>query len=93
MFDADEVPACIPRRRAFLVATPATQKWLVFDCPCGAGHRIMLNLDGTRKPFWRLKTSVRRKITLSPSIDYRDKNRRCHYFMKKGRVRWSEQHP
>ena len=53
----------------------------------------MLNLDRTRKPSWRLETTVRRKITVSPSIDYGDKDRRCHYFMKKGRIKWSELRP
>ena len=53
----------------------------------------MLNLDGARKPFWRLDTSIRRKITLSPSVDYRDKDRRCHYFVKKGKIQWSELQP
>ena len=41
--EGDEVPDLIPVRRAFLVGAPSNWKWLVFDCPCGAGHRIVLN--------------------------------------------------
>ena len=89
--DVDEVPPRIPKRRAYLVATSILRKWLVFDCPCGTGHRIMLNLDRLRFPYWRLSLSATRQITLSPSIDYHDEFRRCHYFLRKGRVIWAKQ--
>ena len=88
--DVDEVPARIPKRRAYLVATAILCKWLVFDCPCGTGHRIMLNLDRSRFPYWRLTLSATRQITLAPSIDYHDEYRRCHYFLRKGRVIWAK---
>lgn len=88
--DVDEVPPRIPKRRAYIVATAILRKWLVFDCPCGTGHRIMLNLDRSRFPYWRLTLSATRQITLSPSIDYHDEYRRCHYFLRKGRVIWAK---
>ena len=86
----DDVPSQIPHRRAFLVATPTLLKWLVFDCPCGTGHQIMLNLDGARWPYWRLRVSISGRITLSPSINYLGENRACHYFLKEGRVIWAK---
>ena len=87
--EGDEVPDRLPVRRAFLVGTSPKWKWLVFDCPCRAGHRIILNLDRSRPPYWTLQLSRRRRITIYPSIDYRDRNRSCHYFIRNGRVVWA----
>lgn len=87
--EMDEVPPRIRSRRAILVATPTRRKWLVFDCPCGAGHRILLNLDRTRRPFWTLRLLANRQFTLHPSIDYQDDSRSCHYFLSRGRVEWA----
>jgi hypothetical protein len=83
---ADEVPLRLPRNGAVIVGCPAYPKWIVFDCPCRRGHRIMLNTDKTRRPMW--STSVRDHLTISPSIDYNDSIGHCHYFIRQGRVRW-----
>lgn len=86
--DIDDVPLHIPPRRAYLVATATHRKWLVFDCPCGNGHRIVLNLDGTRRPVWSVRLSTAKALTLHPSVDYRDDRRACHYVLSNGRVAW-----
>ena len=87
--EVDQVPRRIRARRAFLVAAEARRKWLVFDCPCGSGHRILLNLDRSRRPFWTLRVAKDRRFTLHPSVDYRDRRRLCHYFLRHGRVTWA----
>ena len=86
--EVDQVPQHIRARRAFLVAAKARRKWLVFDCPCGSGHRILLNLDRTRRPFWTLRVAKDRRLTIHPSVDYSDDRRSCHYFLSDGRVKW-----
>ena len=86
--DMDKVPVRIRRRRAFVVATETRRKWLVFDCPCDGGHRIMLNLDRSRHPFWTVRIAKRSVLTLHPSVDYNDDRRSCHYFISEGRVEW-----
>lgn len=86
--DGDEVPDRIPARRAILVGASSRWKWLVFDCPCRTGHRIMLNLDPDRRPYWNLRVSPTRRITVSPSIDYRGRDRSCHYLITAGKVVW-----
>lgn len=85
---ADEMPDRLPRNGAMLVGSPDRIKWLVFDCPCGTGHRIMLNADAGRKPRWKLKNV--KPLTISPSIDFRGRQRRCHYFIRNGRVVWAK---
>ena len=91
--EADEVPERIPARRAFLVGAPSGWKWLVLDCPCRAGHRVMLNLDPVRRPCWNVRVSPKRRITVSPSIDYKGSDRSCHYLIKAGRVVWDRSGP
>lgn len=86
--DMDEVPVRIRRRRAFVVATETRCKWLVFDCPCDGGHRVLLNLDRSRRPFWTIRIAKSGVFTLDPSVDYNDYRRSCHYFISEGRVEW-----
>src|SRR5207249_3782675 len=52
--EADEVPNRMPRNGIVLVGSQRHPKWLAFDCPCRTGHRVMVNLDPTRSPRWRL---------------------------------------
>jgi hypothetical protein len=83
---ADEVPPRLPLNGVALVGTACEPKWLVFDCPCRQQHRIMLNLEASRRPCWRF--SIRNGLTVSPSVDYRGDGYRCHYFVKRGRIIW-----
>lgn len=83
--DADEVPTRLPRRGMVLVGTLERPKWLAFDCPCATRHRILLNLETRRRPFWRVVTTS--ALTIWPSVDFRA-DFRCHYFLKRGRVVW-----
>ena len=83
---ADQVPEYIPGKRAILIGTFARPKWLAFDCPCRSGHRVLLNLDRNRNPFWTLLDTGR--LTIKPSVDFHGNHRRCHYFVSNGRIRW-----
>lgn len=85
---ADEVPDRLPRNGVALVGDPGRTKWIVFDCPCRTGHRIVLNADPSRHPHWALNKVVR--LTISPSIDYQGGRRRCHYFIRDGRTAWAK---
>lgn len=88
--DADEVPERLPRTGAVMVTSAGYEKWVVFDCPCGRGHRIMLNIDKVRRPHWRVGLGSDRTLTIAPSVDYKDAQKRCHYFVRNGRVRWTK---
>ena len=85
---ADEVPDQLPHNGVALVGDQDFIKWIVFDCPCGTGHRIMLNADPGRRPNWKLKDLA--KLTISPSIDYRGNHRRCHYTIRSGKIAWAK---
>lgn len=84
---ADEIPQRLPRNGVVLVGTSTYPKWIVFDCPCRNGHRIMLNTDKARRPYWILKKQD--NLTIHPSIDFQDTKRRCHFFIRNGRMTWA----
>ncbi len=83
----DEVPDCLPHRAVVLVGPPASPAWAVFDCPCGTGHRLMVNLDRTRQPFWRIED--RHRLSIFPSIDNITPERRCHFIVRGGTITWA----
>jgi hypothetical protein len=83
---ADEVPARLPRNGAILVGSLAAPKWIAFDCPCRTGHRILLNADRARRPHWSV--GVQRRLTITPSVDFKDASKRCHYIVRNGHIQW-----
>jgi hypothetical protein len=84
---ADEIPDRLPRAAAVLVSSAGRHKWIAFDCPCGVGHRILLNLDQSRSPAWIISAQSG-LLSISPSVDYYDRMKRCHYFVRAGKVNW-----
>lgn len=85
---ADEVPERLPRNGVALVVDAGKTKWIAFDCPCRTGHRIMVNADPARRPHWTLNALA--PLTIYPSIDYHGSQRRCHYFIRGGRIVWTK---
>jgi len=83
---ADLVPDKLPSNGAALVGTLQRPKWIVFDCPCRRGHRIMLTLDRAHNPHWRITDF--KLLSFWPSVDYVTPQQRCHYVMEKGQVVW-----
>lgn len=86
--EADDIDRPLPRRRILLVGSMDSPKWAIFECPCGTGHEIMLNLDQRRRPYWTLRNSLFSGATLQPSIDSAESHIRCHYFIRRGKVQW-----
>jgi hypothetical protein len=83
---ADEVPAHLPRHGVVIVGDVTHCKWIAFDCPCRARHRIMLNSDANRRPRWLIARQS--PLSLYPSIDAFGSNGRCHYIIRDGNLRW-----
>lgn len=83
---ADEIPGRLPTNGAVMVGTIERPAWVAFDCPCVEHHRVMLNLDARRRPAWTVQST--KPLTLRPSIDEFRGNKRCHYFIRKGKVEW-----
>lgn len=86
--EADQVPTRLPRRGAALAGPAGAPKWLALDCPCGTGHRLLVNIDSRRRPAWRLVSA--RPLTVKPSIDIIHDGVQCHFTITSGTVRWTE---
>lgn len=84
---ADEVPDLLPPQGVVLVGAPRNATWAAFDCPCRAGHRLLVNLDRARAPFWQIDS--RRPLSIRPSIDYITPERRCHFTILRGKIKWA----
>jgi hypothetical protein len=63
-------------------------KWAVFDCACGRGHTIELNLANPSRSRWKVTTSAAGFPSIHPSIDFQSEPR-CHYWLRNGRVYWT----
>ena len=85
--EADLIPARLPRRGAALAGPTGSPKWLALDCPCGTGHRLLVNLDSRRRPVWRLSSAS--PLTIRPSLDITQAGTRCHFTITSGKVRWA----
>lgn len=83
-----QVPDLPPRRTVAVVGTVERPKWAIFACPCGHGHTIAVNLSQVRRPNWRLKEHDRGP-SLHPSVDSLTVERRCHFWLRAGRVQWA----
>lgn len=84
--EADQIPDALGPYEAVLVRSATAPKWLAFDCPCGRGHRLMLNLDQARWPRWHV--SAEAPLSLWPSVDTDADGHRCHYVIHYGHVAW-----
>ncbi|MGH2635122.1 MAG: DUF6527 family protein [Actinomycetota bacterium] len=84
--EADQVPRRLPRHAAVIVRRRGSPTWIAFDCPCRRRHRLLVNLDPSRKPYWRMLPSKR--LSLAPSVDVVDGGRRCHFWIRDGRTSW-----
>ena len=83
----DEVPARMPDKGVVLVGSPRSATWAAFDCPCRTGHRLMVNLDRARHPFWSVDSL--KPLSIHPSIDDITLERRCHFTVRGGRINWT----
>jgi hypothetical protein len=87
---ADEIPERLPRHAAIIVGSVNRIKWLAFDCPCGAGHRVLINCDAERRPAWSVMLSSYGRLSIAPSVDQVNQGRRCHYFVRNGKIIWAK---
>jgi hypothetical protein len=80
------VPDRLRPREFVVVGSSEFPKWAVFDCPCGRGHRLMLSLQRSHRPHWRLELDPHGP-SLWPSVDSRT-GYRCHFWVREGHVHW-----
>jgi hypothetical protein len=81
-----DVPETLDPATFYVAGSAAAPKWAAFLCPCGTGHQVILSLQRSHSPSWRLTVRAG-KPTIWPSVDILDA-RRCHYWIQAGRVHW-----
>ena len=84
----DKVPDRLAYGTVVLVGASDRLGWAIFDCPCRTGHRLMLNLDCGRYPIWTIESM--RPLSVYPSIDDSTQERRCHFCVRRGKVKWAK---
>lgn len=67
-----------------LVARHGVHRWLVFNCPCGCGDQVPINLDRRTGPAWRAFHPGRR-LTVYPSI-WRGSGCESHFIVRRGQI-------
>lgn len=73
--------------KIILVGAVGAFKWAVFQCPCGCGERIDVNLMRSHRPSWHLRLT-RDKVTLYPSIWVPSERCGSHFWIVRNQVRW-----
>lgn len=82
-----EDPIDSPKNKILYVVGTSDEPWQVeLLCPCGCKDKIVLPVNESTEPRWRLKT-INNKPSLSPSI-WRSKGCKSHFILKKGKINW-----
>jgi hypothetical protein len=83
-----DLPLDLARHELAAVGSADKPKWFVFECPCGTGHRLQINASPRHRPHWKL-VGEGGQPSLKPSVDFDEPSRRCHFWLRNGRVRWA----
>ncbi len=85
----EDMPETLDVKRLY-VARDGDKAWLAaMICPCGCSDAVYLNMLADVRPRWSLTEDWLGQPTLSPSI-WRTKKCQSHYFMRGGKVIWTE---
>ena len=78
----EDYPEEITGNTIYIIGAYRQPQYAVFQCPCGCGRIVELNLNKESSPSWALKWHVLGTISFSPSI-WRKDGCRSHFFSKK----------
>lgn len=82
------LPKQLGRHVLAVAGDPAA--WAVMECPCGTGHRLRLRIrPHGNDTVWELRDDAGGP-SLYPSVDFDSADRRCHFWLDHGRVRWAQ---
>lgn len=83
---AASLPAQLGRHVIAVAGDPPA--WAVMECPCGTGHQLRIRIRPHGNiAAWHL-SETKRGPSLRPSVDFDTTDRRCHFWLDEGRVRW-----
>lgn len=73
-------------KRLVLVGPKDKPKWLRFQCPCGCGDVIALNLMTSHHPRWTVEVHQDGTLTAHPSVDAQ--TCKSHFWIRRSRIDW-----
>ncbi len=71
----------------YVVVHNETRYWTLFRCPSGCGDIISLSLRPEHNPSWSVRTDVKGRPTLYPSV-WRNTGCLSHFWLESGRIIW-----
>jgi hypothetical protein len=84
----DDFPESIKENTIYIIGDEMSPWLLAFKCPCGCTQIIQLNLLKDADPRWKFKITVRKKISISPSI-WRTTGCKSHFILRNSKVEWA----
>lgn len=81
------VPADLDRHTIHLIEIGGEARWAIFECPCGRGHPIAVNLADGPHPHSSLDV---REVTINTQVETNHSERRCRFRVTNGRVTWEQ---
>lgn len=85
----EDFPDEIETNCIYFIGTTKTQQYAIFQCPCGCGRVVELNLNPKSSPLWSVKWNVMGTVSFTPSI-WRKSGCRSHFFFKHGQIIWCD---
>lgn len=82
----DDFPKAVKRGTIYLIGEDANKWVAAFNCPCGCGEVVQLNLLREGENQWRFRI-WKGRITIYPSV-YRKYACGAHFTITHGHVRW-----
>lgn len=82
------LPARLQRRTVYIVREDGFDEQVALLCPCGCRQVLQMNLLPDERPCWRVMCNADGTVTLYPSV-WRTKGCGSHFWLWKGRIRWT----
>jgi Family of unknown function (DUF6527) len=80
-------PEEIKSGKMLIVGGASYQKWACFQCPGGCGESVLLSLNQSQHPRWKVSLDWIGRPTVYPSVKQLNECR-CHFWIKKGKIEW-----
>ncbi|WP_418705220.1 DUF6527 family protein [Anaerotignum faecicola] len=86
---SNDFPLKVLPETLYIVGDIKRPQYAFFQCPCGCGRTVELNLNPETHPYWHLKLHLSGKASFTPSI-WRKNGCRSHFFFSKSKIIWCE---
>lgn len=83
----NEIPDIANSDTIYFIGNVRKQQYVIFNCPCGCGRIVELNLNLNSSPCWRIQWHLSGKVSLSPSV-WRKNGCHSHFILKKNDIIW-----